>query len=48
VRTTTPDGLRRERAAALTRRGTTVIEGAGGEMPDPWRHLILPRVRGGR
>ena len=48
VRTTTPDGLRRELAAALKRRGTTLIEVAVGEMPDPWKHLILPRVRGGR
>ena len=48
VRTTTPDGLRREFAAALKRRGTTLIEVAVGEMPDPWKHLILPRVRGGR
>ena len=46
VRTTTPDGLRRELAAALKRRGTTLIEVAVGEMPDPWRHLVLPRVRG--
>jgi acetolactate synthase-1/2/3 large subunit len=48
VRTTTPDGLRRELAAALKRRGTTLIEVAVGEMPDPWKHLILPRVRGVR
>jgi len=47
VRTSTPDGLRRELAAALKRRGTTLIEVAVGEMPDPWKHLILPRVRGG-
>jgi acetolactate synthase I/II/III large subunit len=47
VRTTTPDGLRRELAAAFKRRGTTLIEVAVGEMPDPWRHLVLPRVRGG-
>lgn len=46
VRTTTPDGLRRELAAALKRRGTTVIEVAVGEMPDPWKVLIPPRVRG--
>ena len=46
VRTTTPDGLRHELAAALKRRGTTLIEVAVGEMPDPWRHLVLPRVRG--
>jgi acetolactate synthase I/II/III large subunit len=46
VRTTTPDGLRRELAAALKRRGTTVIEVAVGEMPDPWKILIPPRIRG--
>jgi acetolactate synthase I/II/III large subunit len=48
VRTTTPDGLRRELAAALKRRGTTLIEVSVGEMPDPWAHLVLPRIRGGR
>jgi acetolactate synthase I/II/III large subunit len=48
LRTTTPDGLRRELGAALKRRGTTLIEVAVGEMPDPWKHLVLPRVRGGR
>jgi acetolactate synthase I/II/III large subunit len=48
VRTTTPEGLRRELAAAFKRRGTTLIEVAVGEMPDPWQHLVLPRVRGGR
>ena len=46
VRTTTPDGLRRELAAALKRRGATVIEVAVGEMPDPWKVLIPPRIRG--
>ena len=48
VRTSTADGLRRELAAALKRRGTSLIEVAVGEMPDPWKHLVLPRVRGGR
>jgi acetolactate synthase-1/2/3 large subunit len=47
VRTTSPEGLRRELSAALKRRGTTLIEVAVGEMPDPWKHLMLPRVRGG-
>jgi acetolactate synthase I/II/III large subunit len=46
VRTTTPDGLRRELAGALKRRGTTLIEVAVGEMPDPWKVLIPPRIRG--
>lgn len=48
VRTTTADGLRRELAAALKRRGTTLIEVAVGEMPDPWKVLIPPRIRGAR
>src|SRR6516162_4938617 len=48
VRTTSPEGLRRELAAALKRRGTTLIEVAVGEMPDPWKVMLPPRVRGGR
>ena len=48
VKTTTPEGLRRELAAALKRRGTTLIEVAVGEMPDPWKVLMQPRVRGTR
>jgi acetolactate synthase I/II/III large subunit len=48
VRTTTPDGLRRELKAALKRPGTTLIEVAVGEMPDPWRVLMTPRIRGNR
>lgn len=48
VRTSSPEGLRRELAAALKRRGTTVIEVAVGEMPDPWKTLVMPRVRGSR
>jgi acetolactate synthase I/II/III large subunit len=46
VKVSTPEGLRRELHAALGRRGTTLIEVAVGEMPDPWPHLVLPRVRG--
>jgi hypothetical protein len=38
--------LRQELAAALKRRGTTLIEVAVGEMPDPWKVLVPPRVRG--
>jgi acetolactate synthase-1/2/3 large subunit len=48
VKTTTPEGLRQELAAALKRRGTTLIEVAVGEMPDPWKVLVPPRVRGSR
>jgi acetolactate synthase I/II/III large subunit len=48
VKTTTPEGLRQELAAALKRRGTTLIEVAVGEMPDPWKVLMQPRVRGNR
>ncbi|MBV9860526.1 MAG: hypothetical protein JO267_00090 [Alphaproteobacteria bacterium] len=46
VRTTTPDGLRRELAAALKRSGPSLIEVAVGEMPDPWPVLFSGRVRG--
>jgi acetolactate synthase-1/2/3 large subunit len=46
VKTTSPEGLRRELAAALKRRGTSLIEVAVGEMPDPWKLLVPPRVRG--
>jgi acetolactate synthase I/II/III large subunit len=46
VRTTTPEGLGRELGTALKRRGTTLIEVAVGEMPDPWKVIIPPRVRG--
>jgi acetolactate synthase-1/2/3 large subunit len=48
VRTTSPEGLRRELAAALKRRGTSLIEVAVGEMPDPWHILMTGRVRGQR
>jgi acetolactate synthase I/II/III large subunit len=48
VRTTTPEGLRQELAAAFKRRGTTLIEIAVGEMADPWKVLVPPRVRGNR
>jgi acetolactate synthase-1/2/3 large subunit len=48
VRTTSPEGLGRELAAALKRRGTTLIEVAVGEMPDPWKVMLPPRVRGAR
>jgi acetolactate synthase I/II/III large subunit len=46
VRTTTPDGLRKELNAAFKRRGPSLIEVAVGEMPDPWPTLIMSRVRG--
>ncbi len=48
ARTASPDGLRRELAAALKRRGTSVIEVTVGEMPDPWPVLVPPRIRGAR
>jgi acetolactate synthase-1/2/3 large subunit len=46
VRAHSPDALRRELAAALKRRGPSLIEVPVGEMPDPWPTLIMPRVRG--
>ena len=41
-----PEQLRRELAAAIKRRGPSLIEVPVGEMPDPWPTLIMPRVRG--
>ena len=46
VRAQSPEALRRELAAALKRRGPSLIEVPVGEMPDPWPTLIMPRVRG--
>jgi acetolactate synthase I/II/III large subunit len=46
VRAQSPDQLRRELAAALKRRGPSLIEVPVGEMPDPWPTLVMPRVRG--
>lgn len=48
VKTTSPDGLRRELNAAFKRRGPSLIEVAVGEMPDPWPTLMMGRVRGSR
>ena len=48
VRTTTPDGLRKELNAAFKRKGPSLIEVAVGEMPDPWSTLFMNRVRGSR
>ncbi|HTV44323.1 MAG TPA: thiamine pyrophosphate-dependent enzyme [Stellaceae bacterium] len=48
VRTTTPEGLRKELNAAFKRKGPSLIEVAVGEMPDPWSTLIMSRVRGSR
>ena len=46
VRAQSPEQLRRELAAALKRRGPSLIEVPVGEMPDPWPTLVMPRVRG--
>jgi acetolactate synthase-1/2/3 large subunit len=46
VRAQSPEALRRELAAALKRRGPSLIEVPVGEMPDPWPTLVMPRVRG--
>jgi acetolactate synthase I/II/III large subunit len=46
TRATSPEILRRELAAALKRRGPSLIEVPVGEMPDPWPTLIMPRIRG--
>jgi acetolactate synthase-1/2/3 large subunit len=46
VRAQSPEQLRRELAAALKRRGPSLIEVPVGEMPDPWPTLVMPRIRG--
>jgi acetolactate synthase I/II/III large subunit len=46
VRATSPEILGRELAAALKRRGPSLIEVPVGEMPDPWPTLVMPRLRG--
>jgi len=48
VKTTSPDGLRKELNAAFKRKGPSLIEVAVGEMPDPWPILMMGRVRGTR
>jgi len=48
LRTTSPEGLRKELRAALKRGGPTLIEVPVGEMPSPWDLVYTPRVRGGR
>src|SRR5579862_4767552 len=48
VRTTSPEGLRKELNAAFKRKGPSLIEVAVGEMPDPWPTLMMGRVRGNR
>ena len=48
VKTTSPDGLRKELNAAFKRKGPSLIEVAVGEMPDPWPTLMMSRVRGSR
>ena len=39
-----PAGRARPRVGSRTRR--PLIEVKVGEFPDPWRHMVLPRVRG--
>ena len=48
VKTTSPEGLRKELNAAFKRKGPSLIEVAVGEMPDPWPTLMMGRVRGSR
>jgi acetolactate synthase-1/2/3 large subunit len=48
VRTTSPEGLRKELNAALKRKGATLIEVPVGEMPGPWDLLYRPRLRGSK
>jgi acetolactate synthase I/II/III large subunit len=41
-----PDGLRAALEQALGRDEPALIEVKVGEFPDPWQHIVLPRVRG--
>ena len=41
-----PDGLRDALEQALARDAPALIEVKVGEFPDPWRQIVLPRVRG--
>ena len=43
---TSPDDLADALADALTRDEPALLTAKVGEMPDPWPHIILPRVRG--
>ena len=45
-RATDPDGLQDALDLALAQDAPAVIEVKVGEFPDPWRHIVLPRVRG--
>ena len=45
-RTTDPDGLQDALEQALAQDEPALIEVKVGELPDPWPHIVLPRVRG--
>jgi acetolactate synthase-1/2/3 large subunit len=45
-RVANPEALRQALAQALTRDEPTLIEVPCGDMPDPWRFIDMPKVRG--
>jgi acetolactate synthase-1/2/3 large subunit len=45
-RVANPEALRQALAQALTRNEPTLIEVPCGDMPDPWRFIDMPKVRG--
>ena len=45
-RVASPEALRQVLAQALTRNEPTLIEVPCGDMPDPWRFIDMPKVRG--
>ncbi|MCP5073320.1 MAG: TPP-binding protein, partial [Rhodobacteraceae bacterium] len=45
-RATTPDELRKHLRAAYKSKGPVVIEVPVGNFPSPWRHFLVPKVRG--
>lgn len=46
IRVRTPEELRPALRRGFSTNGPTVIEIPTGEMPDPWKFIMLPKVRG--
>jgi len=46
VRVGTPDQFRAELKKAIANPGPNLIEVPVGEFPSPWKHILLPKVRG--
>jgi len=46
IRVRTPEELRPALRRGFAADGPTIIEVPTGEMPDPWKFIMLPKVRG--